>query len=770
MTLLRNLSVGWKLALSAAAAVLMLCALVALVRWNMDQAREAQAAEMRTLALRRISNEVVRQMAEAQSLLRDMLLAQTAEEADRPLQVMQDVVTEARRGLDTLLEQAPEAMRADLGRAMEAQQAWFAAAGQLAEARRSLITLRDGRLFPLMAQYDQAFEAVSANIEFDLPEHMREDARHRMMAFHAAVNDGRTAIQRFLATAEEAQARRLRQAAAQQTVHFRALLTQVGDRMAGEFNRLRDATEELATVSAELADLQARTVQIRIEAIEPQWQRLSDALSAIRREATSAMERESARARALQAASVDAVMWTGGAVALLLLLSGWATARAITRPLNRLQTAIAQIASGDAGRTVPDQARGDEIGRIARELETLRGTVQRAFAQQQMIEQLPAGVMTADPNRDFAITYLNPAMRAILSRVESVLPCRAEEVEGRSMDMFHREPAEQRAILADPARLPFKTRFRLGEEVVELSVSAIRDAAGGYVGPMAVWTLATAQARLADNFEADVGGVVEAVAAAAGQMQSIAQAVAGAAETSGREADAVAEVSQRAGAEVQAVAASAEELAASVSEITRQVAEGASVARAAAEEARATDATVQGLAQAAQRIGDVVRLIGDIAGQTNLLALNATIEAARAGEAGKGFAVVAGEVKTLAGQTAKATEEISAQIGAIQATTEQAVTALRSIGATIERLNEVTTAIAAAVEEQGSATQEIARSAAQVAAGTTAAAQRIEDVRRAARDTGEASASMLGAANDLTARAGMLRERTGEFLAGIRRA
>ncbi|MFC7689068.1 methyl-accepting chemotaxis protein [Paeniroseomonas aquatica] len=397
---------------------------------------------------------------------------------------------------------------------------------------------------------------------------------------------------------------------------------------------------------------------------------------------------------------------------------------------------IRAIAGGNADVVVPDRDRADEIGGIAGALEELRGTVQRAFAQQQMLEQMPSAVMTADPRDDFRVTSMNPATRALLGTIEHLLPCKAHELLGQSIDVMHRHPGRIRGILADPARLPHQARIRLGEETIDLLISPIRDARGDYVSSMLVWSLATAQARLADRFEADIGGVVQAVASAAAQVQGAAQALSGAAVTSDREAGAVAEAGNRAGGDVQAVAASAEELAASVAEISRQVAEGATVARAAAAEARATDETVQGLAQAAQRIGDVVRLIGDIAGQTNLLALNATIEAARAGEAGKGFAVVASEVKALAGQTAKATEEISSQIGAIQAATGHAVTALRSIGGTIERINEVTTAIAAAVEQQGSATEEIARSAGQVAEGTSAVALRIQDVQRAARETG----------------------------------
>jgi methyl-accepting chemotaxis protein len=226
----------------------------------------------------------------------------------------------------------------------------------------------------------------------------------------------------------------------------------------------------------------------------------------------------------------------------------------------------------------------------------------------------------------------------------------------------------------------------------------------------------------ADRLEDSVGRIAARLADAAGELRAAAEGAAGAGERSAVRATESAARIGGATANVQAVAAAAEELAASVAEITRQVAESARSAQDAAAAARASDGTVAGLAEAAQRIGDVVRLISDIAGQTNLLALNATIEAARAGEAGKGFAVVAGEVKSLAAQTAKATEEIAAQIGAMRHATEQAVGAVRGIAGAVGRMEEVTGAIAAAVEQQGAATREIARNAAEAAAGTEEAA------------------------------------------------
>lgn len=276
--------------------------------------------------------------------------------------------------------------------------------------------------------------------------------------------------------------------------------------------------------------------------------------------------------------------------------------------------------------------------------------------------------------------------------------------------------------------------------------------------------------RLADNFEAGIKGVVNSVASQATEMQSAAQAMTHSAETATQQATAVAASVEQASANVQTVATSAEELSASVLEIGRQVEQSSKIASQAVGEADRTNTTVEGLNRTAQRIGEVVQLIETIAGQTNLLALNATIEAARAGDAGKGFAVVASEVKNLAAQTAKATEEIRAQIGEIQGATGQTVDAIRSIGATIRQMSEIATTIASAVEEQGAATREIATNVHQAAQGTGEIATNIEGVSRTAGDTGAAASQVLSAAGELSRQSETLRRDVDDFLATVRAA
>ncbi|NIA71221.1 PAS domain-containing protein [Pelagibius litoralis] len=348
-----------------------------------------------------------------------------------------------------------------------------------------------------------------------------------------------------------------------------------------------------------------------------------------------------------------------------------------------------------------------------------------------MLDKMPVNVMLADKD-SLEITYVNKTSIETLKPLRHLLPVAPEDLKGSCIDVFHKNPAHQRALLADPSNLPFQANIALGDEKLSLEVTALTDPDGNYVAPMLTWNVVTQNLRMAEN----VSTVVTAVSAASTEMQSSANSLTSTADQTNHLASTVASAS--------------EELNASISEISRQISHSTEIARSAVDAAQEATTMINGLATSAESIGTVVSMIQDIAEQTNLLALNATIEAARAGEAGKGFAVVASEVKALANQTAKATEQIAEQIGQVQGATGSAVSGITTITKTIEEISSVTTAIASAVEEQGAATQEVN--------------QNISGVSDASGETGRMSKDVLEAAAELSSQAGALEGHVSEFL------
>jgi len=359
--------------------------------------------------------------------------------------------------------------------------------------------------------------------------------------------------------------------------------------------------------------------------------------------------------------------------------------------------------------------------------------------QEQMLDQMPINVMFLEPE-NFTITYVNKTSYDTLRPLESLLPCKVDDLLGQCVDIFHKNPGHQRGILVDPKNLPHNAKIPLGNETLDLRVNAINSKEGTYIGAMLSWSVITRQVKMADDFESNIGAVVGSVSAASTEMQSTAESMAATAEETNNQAS--------------AVAAASEQLTSSVNEISQQVSRSSDISKNAVTEAERSNEMIQGLAEAASKIGQVVGLITDIASQTNLLALNATIEAARAGEAGKGFAVVASEVKNLASQTAKATEEISDQINSIQSATSDSVKSIQGITATINEISEIAITISAAVEEQSAATQEVTGN--------------ITGVTTASAETGQAATQVLEAARELSQQSEHLGTQVDDFLVEIR--
>jgi methyl-accepting chemotaxis protein len=493
----------------------------------------------------------------------------------------------------------------------------------------------------------------------------------------------------------------------------------------------------------------------------------------------------------------------------------------------------------------------------------------------QMIEDAPINVMFAD--NDGIIRYINRQSMQTLRRLEKHMPCRVDELVGQSYDIFHKNPAHQRALLADPRNLPHKAVITYGGEKLSLHATAVYDADGSYIGVMQTWDIVTeklaleeqnadytAQIQSLDRTQAMIeflpdGTVVDAnrnfldamgytlnevkgqhhrmfvdpaerdapayrefwarlgrgefiagdfkritrsgkelwmaaiysaindangrtykvvkiardntaavqlrqrvdsilhavgdnargLNAASEELSAVAQQMTAAAEETSAQATGVSAASEQVSRNVQAVAAGSEEMSASIREIAKNAADAARVASQAVNVASATNVTMEKLGESSADIGKVVRVITSIAQQTKLLALNATIEAARAGEAGKGFAVVANEVKELAKETAKATEEISGKVETIQSDTRSAVMAIGQIGSIINQINDIQNSIASAVEEQTATTNEISRSVAEGARGTNEIATNITHVAQAARETSTGASKSLRSAQAL---------------------
>jgi methyl-accepting chemotaxis protein len=426
-----------------------------------------------------------------------------------------------------------------------------------------------------------------------------------------------------------------------------------------------------------------------------------------------------------------------------------------------------------------------------------------------MMENVPINLMMAD--LDLHITYMNPASQQTLKTIEHLMPIKADKALGANIDIFHRDPKHQRNILKDPRNLPHQAHIQLGPETLDLRVSAIYDKAGNYVGPMISWAVITQQleterqikeaqeretkaaAELREKVDAmldvvnaaasgdltrelhvkgtdaigqmgealsrfigdlrlsmkAIGSNASALAAAAEELTAVSHQMSANAEETSAQANVVSAASEQVSRNVVTVATGTEEMGASIREIAGSAANASKVADNAVRVAESTNKIVSKLGISSAEIGKVIKVITSIAQQTNLLALNATIEAARAGEAGKGFAVVANEVKELAKETAKATEDISQKIEAIQADTAGSVNGIREIGEIIAQISDLQTTIASAVEEQTATTNEMARNVSEAAKGSSEIAQNITGVAQAASSTSHGASDSLRASAEL---------------------
>ena len=738
----------------------------------------AQAAAERQVRVSRLA------VAELNTISAALPFGQTVSQVKAASERAEQQYAVAREALSHALEMAKEPDdRALLQRASASLDAMLSAVKRQGELRREMLNGRQKNLFQARAKFETALNTLAMEVAAGGTLRSGVDSVREGGAAAAGdanapgvkeIADYRLEMSRvvsgaimFMATANGSAANSVRDGAAAAEQALTALLDgAAADSVKADAKMVDTLGRGIARAALTLLDQTRRLEEMTAEEMEPASQAMRQTVDAVAAAWSARVTAASGRAAAGRAEAEATMTWFIGGAAVLMLLTGAMTTRLIAGPVARLTRAVRAIASGDTGTPVAGTDGRDEIGRMAEAVERLRGVMRQTFVQAQMIEELPIGVMTAGADGSHPIQYLNAEAKRLMSGLGGVVP---EELKGQDLAVFERVSGRS-LIVTDPDRLPHRALLTLGGETLELKISALHDQAGAFAGPMVVWHRLTAQVRLADQFERSVGAIAGAVGDAANGMRDAAAGMSQSAADAHHRTAAVTSASELAASHVAAAASGAEELAASVNEIGRQAAESARIAALAVTEAEATDRSVGGLSEAAGKIGAVVELIGDIAARTNLLALNATIEAARAGEAGKGFAVVASEVKTLATQTARATEGIAAQIASMRDATSAAAAALRSIGGTIQRMNEIAVAIAAAVEEQGAATQDIARAVQQAAMGTTDVNDNIAVVNDAVTDTGQRASAVLEAATALTGRAEELKAQVSLFLGEMQQA
>lgn len=439
------------------------------------------------------------------------------------------------------------------------------------------------------------------------------------------------------------------------------------------------------------------------------------------------ISREQLAALFVGAGSVE--LWATPVLCLVSFCFAFYIVQSTLRPVRALTLALEKLGDADTRFVVRRENGPDALGRMWSAVYKVRERTEAAFAREQMIEQFPVPVMVADPHDEFKVSYVNKAATTSLGQFEAALPYKSDDMLGKSIDAFHQNPDHIRRLLADPARLPWSAKVTLNStEHLDLRVSALFDTQENYVGAMLVWRNITNQVRSTQIFEQNVEKTIGELGSASQSMRAELQQVSRIVDKIQHKLSEGSSATGQATASVQTVAQSADELSELVGSISQRVAAANAHATTTNEQVAEVVKMSHRLNADSDEINHVVETIASIAHQTNLLALNAAIEAARAGDVGKGFAVVAQEVKSLAQQTADATEAVSEQIGKLQGQIRGVSEGISSVSGVMNDMGQLFEGIAEATQEQKTATAAISNHARQAAVGTDIVAKTISSV------------------------------------------